>query len=197
MARSPITDTTEDLISDGGGILWSFVKGEQLEFPITLNFIQNASIGYTYEAVVIEALNVAGEPGKPTNIKPNGVQTLISVRVPTDRGNWDPAQAYNREELVKYLGIYYKLTSGIARTNSTPPNQDTLWLQTDPNKIYIQFLSNLGSTWQVQPTVDQAVYGFFELRVTEPTDSIFRRTWKPVRGMVEVLFSPTEIVPDV
>ena len=40
MARSRLTNTSQDLISDGGAVVWSFVKGEQLEFPITLNFIE-------------------------------------------------------------------------------------------------------------------------------------------------------------
>lgn len=197
MARSKLIETTEDLINDSGSVLWSFIKGEQLEFPITLNFIENASLGYTFEAVVIEALNIAGDTSRPTSIKPNGVQTVVSVRVPTYRGNWDPPQAYNREEIVKYNNKYYKLQSGVARISSVTPELDPTWLETPLNKVYIQFQSNLGSTWEIQPTVDQATYGFFELRVTEPTDSIFRRTWKPVRGMIEILFSPTELVPDV
>jgi len=34
------------------------------------------------------------------------------------------------------------------------------------------------------------------LRVTE-SFGVYPRTWKPVRGMVELLFSPTHEVPDV
>jgi hypothetical protein len=197
MARSPLTDTSDDLIQDSGSVLWSFVKGEQLEFPITLNFVEDVTAGYTYEAVIVEALNVSEQTSKPLTIKPSGVQTILNVRVPTKRGTWDAAQAYNREDVVLYAGIYYKLLKGAARTNSTPPSSDSLWQVTTLSKIYLQFPSTLGSTWQIAPIVGSAVYGFFELRVTEPTDNIFRRTWKPVRGMVELLFSPTDIVPDV
>jgi hypothetical protein len=197
MARSRLTNTSDDLLSDSGGVLWSFIKGEQLEFPVTLNFIENASSGYTYEAVVIEALNEAGQTDKPAVIKPNGIQTQLNVRVPTYRGNWDSAQAYNREELVKYNSKYYKLISGVARTSAVTPDLDALWVESIINKIYLQFPSTLGATWEISPQNDSPVYGFFELRVTEPADAVYRRTWKPIRGMVEILFSPTEIVPDV
>jgi hypothetical protein len=200
MARSKLTNVSNDLITDIGGVLWSLIKAEQLEFPVTLSFLENASLGYTYEAVVIEALNVSGQTReqKPTAIKPDGVQTVLPLRIPTYRGNWDAAQAYNREELVLYSGKYYKLKSGVARTSAVLPSLDTaFWVETLANKIYIQYPSTLGSTWAVSPVGDSPVYGFFELRVTEPADAVYRRTWKPIRGMVEILFSPTELVPDV
>ena len=86
---------------------------------------------------------------------------------------------------------------GSGRVNSTLPTVDTsYWQETALNKIYVQFPSTLASTWSVQALADNAVYGFFELRVTEPTDQIFTRTFKPVRGMVEILFSPTSEVSD-
>jgi hypothetical protein len=61
--------------------------------------------------------------------------------------------------------------------------------------VYIQFPDDLAGGWAVQPGVNFNTYGFFELRVTEPLDAILTHTWKPVRGMVEMLFSPTEAVP--
>lgn len=195
MARSPITDIKDDLISDGGSVLWSFVKGEQLEFPITLNFIEDITAGYTYEAVVVEALNAEAET-LPTTIQPGGVQTVLTVRIPTNRGNWASGQAYNKEDIVLYSGIYYKLLAGAGRVNATPPSSDPLWQVTSLSKIYIQFMKTLGSTWTMQPSVGFPVYGFFELRVTEPPDSIFRRTYKPVRGLVQILFSPTYSADD-
>ena len=194
MARSQLTELADDLITDSGSVLWSFIKGEQLEFPVTMNFVADVTLGYTYEAVVIEALNVVNSDEKPTAIQPSGVQTVLTVRTPVKRGNWDSASAYNMEEVVYYGAKYYKLSTGVARINSTTPNSDPLWIETTLNKIYIQFPSTLSSTWAVSPAVNASVYGFFELRVTEPNNSIFRRTWKPIRGMVEILFSPTEIV---
>lgn len=191
MARSRLIDPANDVITDAGAVLWSFVKGEQLEFPITLSFIQNVTLGYTYEAVVIEADNQADQILPPIRVRTGGVTNVLTVRVPVNRGNWDPAQAYNREDVVYYGGKYYKLLAGIARTNSTTPNLDSNWLETSLSKVYLQFPKTLASTWNQAPTVTTAVYGFFELRVTEPYDSIFTRTWKPIRGMVEILFSPT------
>jgi hypothetical protein len=198
MARSQLTSTSNDLTSDSGGVLWSFVQGEQLEFPVLLNFVEDATtFGYQYEAVVVEALNIALSGDRPTTIKPGGVQTKLVVRIPTNRGTWQAVQAYNQEEVVKYGIKYYKLLSGAARVNSTTPDLDPLWFETTLNKVYIQFPKTLGATWSVQPAIGSNTYGFFELRVTEPTNSVFTKTWKPVRGMVEVQFSPTELVPDV
>jgi hypothetical protein len=191
MARSRLLNPANDIITDSGDILFSFVRGEQLEFPITLNFVEDVTAGYTYEAVVVEGDNVQSQATRPENVKTNGVTTILNVRVPTNRGNWDAAQAYNREEIVLYNGKYYKLLSGVALTNAVPPSQSTNWLETTLNKVYLQFPKSLASTWTQMATVSSPVYGFFELRVTEPQDNIFVRTWKPVRGMVEILFSPT------
>ena len=200
MARSRLTNTTQDLITDSGAVLWSFVKGEQLEFPITLNFVEDASLkqnnNYVYEAVVIEAQNVLNQTDRPTTIRQNGVQNRLFVRLPIYLGVWQSVVAYNKEDVVLYSGKYYKLLRGIGRTNSVAPDSDSLWVETTLNTIYLQFPSNLASTWAVQPAVNSPVYGFFELRVTEPQDQIFTRTFKPVRGMVEILFSPTDSTPD-
>jgi hypothetical protein len=201
MARSRLTDTSLDLITDAGAVLWSMVYGEQLEFPITLNFIVNASVqpsgNYNYEAVVIEAKNVSGQTEKPTVVDPSATTTRLFVRLPVFLGTWGAAQAYNKEEVVLYNGLYYKLLSGIGVTSAITPDKDRNWEVTQLNKVYVQFPSSLGSTWNVKPLPDSASYGFFELRVTEPTDPVFTRTFKPVRGMVELLFSPTNDTADV
>jgi hypothetical protein len=73
---------------------------------------------------------------------------------------------------------------------------DAKWEVTTLNKIYVQFPNTLATGWAVQPLASSATYGFFELRVTEPTDAVFTRTFKPVRGMVEILFSPTDETSD-
>lgn len=195
MARSKIGSTTVDPIKDSGSILLSLVQGEQLEQSVTLSFSSNVLAGYTYEAVVVEALNQVGQSSAPSELQPSGAQTILTVRVPTYRGVWDGAQAYNMEEIVFYNSKYYRLTSGIARTSNTPPSTDATWSETTANKIYIQFPSTLGSTWTMQPGTTYHSYGFFELRVTETGSSQFKRTWKPVRGMIEIQFSPTDRVP--
>ena len=208
MARSRLTDITEDLNNDSGSVLWSIVKGEQLEFPIVLNFIENFPITvgglpahpasrYTYEAVVVEAANVEYQEEKPLTVQPNGKNITLTVRIPTYRGNWGSNQAYNKEEIVAYGSKYYKLLVGAARVNATTPDLDSLWEETTLNKVYLQFPGTMGTDWAVSPIVSFPVYGFFEMRVTEPSDAVFRRTWKPIRGMVEILFSPTDVVPDL
>lgn len=200
MARSRLVDPTKDLINDSGTVLWSIIKGEQLEFPIALNFIDDASVkssnNYTYEAVVVEGLNTTTQTDFPTTTRPQGVTTSLFTRLPILIGTWDAGVAYNKEEVVLYNGKYYKLIKGAGRVNSTIPSEDSLWTVTQLNKIYVQFPSTLASTWSVQPSVNVPVYGFFELRVTEPTDQIFTRTFKPVRGIIEILFSPTDIATD-
>lgn len=200
MARSRLTNTTQDLIADGGAILWSMVKGEQLEFPVILNFVEDASVklqnNYVYEAVVVEANNVALQTDRPTSVRPNGVKTTLFVRLPWYLGLWSAGTAYNKEEVVQYSGKYYKLLAGTAVTSSTPPNVSPVWEETQLNKVYVQFPSSLATNWEVQAAVNSPVYGFFELRVTEPNDAVFTRTFKPVRGMVEILFSPTDVTAD-
>jgi hypothetical protein len=198
MARSKITETKENALTDSGGVLWSFVKGEQLEFPILLNFLTDATVpGYQFEAVVVEALNVAEQLERPLAIKPAGIQTVLNIRLPVVQGVWSPSGEYNAETIVSYNGKYYSLTSGFEYSNAVSPDLDPLWEETSLNRVFIQFPSSLGSTWTVAPGVTYNTYGFFELRVTEPSGLTFRKTWKPIRGMVELLFSPTDIVPDV
>lgn len=200
MARSRLTNTTQDLIADGGSVLWSFVKGEQLEFPVTLGFIEDASVkqtnNYIYEAVVIEAENTTGQATRPTVVKSGGIQTRLFVRLPVYLGNWQPVAAYNKEEVIFYGTKYYKLAKGSGRVSATTPDVDPLWIETTLNKVYLQFPANLANNWSPLPVVDSPVYGFFELRVTEPADQVFTRTFKPVRGMVEILFSPTDVTSD-
>lgn len=194
MARSYINNPTQDLITDSGAVLWSFVKGEQLEFPVTLNFVEDVTAaGYGYEAKIIEALNVVDQTEPPLTAKAGGVETDLVVRVPTNRGTWGAAQAYNKEEVVKYNNVYYKLAKGAARVSATTPDLDPLWVVTSLSKVYIQFPKTLASTWAIQPAATYSTYGFFELRVTEPTESppLLTRTWKPIRGMVEIMYSPT------
>jgi hypothetical protein len=200
MARSRLIDPQLDVVSDAGAILYSLVKGEQIEFPVTLNFITDASVkssgNYVYEAVVVEAKNTSSQTEKPTVVQPNGVTTRLFVRLPRYIGVWSASQAYNKEEVVLYNGLYYKLLGGISRTSAVTPDLDKKWEETTLNKIYIQFPSTLATSWSVQPAPATATYGFFELRVTEPTDTVFTRTFKPVRGMIEILFSPTDETSD-
>ena len=196
MARSQVTDISQDLQSDDGAVLWSLIQGEQLEFGVTLNFLTNVSLGYTYEAVVVEAANEFDDATIPNTARPGGVDTTLIVRVPVDRGTWAAATAYDREDVVRYNGVTYKLASGTGRVSAILPSADPLWVPYTNNKVYLQFPKTLSVSpaWAVQPTNKAPVYGFFELSVTEPTGGLYTRTWKPMRGVVSILFSPTEQV---
>jgi hypothetical protein len=202
MARSQLNEIAIDANTDEGSILWSIVQGEQLEFPVTLNFLTNA-YGYTYEAVVMEAENVSGDDTVPTTPMPSGVNTTLTVRVPPEMGTWNSGTTYAREDVVEYpasSGLYFKSKASGNLNHAT--NLTQYWDSYVPNKVYIQFPEKLTQTsvspawaaWSVQPTFKSSVYGFFELRVTEPGGGIYQRTWKPMRGLVEVLYSPTAIV---
>jgi hypothetical protein len=194
MARSKLTDPALDAMSDSGSVLWSLIQGEQLEFTVSLDFLTDVSSGYTFEAVAVEALNVDGQTSKPTTILPGGVQTTLNVRKPNLIGVWNAGSSYNAEDIVSYEGSYYKLLTGNTRVSATLPTVDPLWTLWALNKIQVQLPSTLGTTYAVQPTVGFPIYAFFELRVTEPNNTILVRTWKPARGMIELLFSPTQLV---
>ncbi len=193
MARSTLIETNQDLITDSGAVLWSIVQGEQLEFEITLNFLTSA-IGYTYEAVLIEAENIVEQTEPPVVIRQGGVETTLNVRVPIYKGEWVAANGYNQEDVILFEGIYYKLLEGTSRVSNIDPDLDPYWVVTVLNRVYLQVPSHLTSNWIIKAAVNIPVYGFFELRVTEPSSVIFVRTWKPVRGMMEFLFSPTDVV---
>jgi hypothetical protein len=194
MARARLVDPSEDLLSDGGAILFSFVQGEQLEFPVELDFISDISAGYTYEAVVVEANNTAAQTVPPEIIKAAGVQTTLTVRIPTYTGVWATG-SYDLGEIAKDAdGQYYKSLSETFTSTVTPAADGTNWAVTNLKTVYVQFPLALGSTWAQSPIVNVPVYGFFELQVNEPSNTILDRIWKPIRGVVEILFSPTEIV---
>lgn len=194
MSRTAITSTSQNVGVDNGGTLFSFVLGEQLTFAVTLSFLTSLN-GYTTEAVVMEALNVADDPSIPKAVRPNGVNTTLAVYIPPERGNWGAGGSYSKDDVVYYNNKYYKLKSGTNRISSTTPDVDTLyWEEYTPNKIFLRFPMTMGSTWAVKPTPETPVHGYFELRVTEPSGTPFPQTWKPLRGVVELLFSPTDLV---
>lgn len=200
MARSLITEVTDDLQSDSGAVLFSFVQGEQLEFPITLSFINNVGLAYEYEAVIIEGLN-NGSGEMPSATRPGGIQTVLSVYRPPWKSTWVAATTYYGDDVVIYNGAYYiSLATAVGYVSAVTPNLDlSHWTPYTPNKIYVQFPSTLTSNWlgTVVTSPSANLYGFFELRVTEPVGPRYRRTWKPVRGLVEFLYSPTALVADI
>jgi hypothetical protein len=200
MARTPITQDGESLIDDSGTVLWSFIRGEQLEFPIVINFLTDctASSGFVFEAIVVEAENSPNQTEPPDVLQADGGEidnfTVGSgIRLMNDQGVWNPATAYDAGDMVLYTtdNKYYTLLAGTDRVSATaPPSDPTYWVETTKNTIYIRFPDTLGSDWAIKPKIGYSVYGFFELSVQEPVGFAFRRKWKPVRGMVELLYSP-------
>lgn len=196
MARARLGNIQDDLQKDDGAVLWSIVQGEALEFEVTLNFLTNADAGFTYEAVVVEGQNIEGSGEKPEGTFVGAVETSLNVRVPPEKGAWNGATAYDREDVVFYVDRYYKLSVNTGYVNATTPDVDPVWEEFVPNKVYLQFPDtlSLSPAWAVQPLVNKPVYGFFELAVEEPVGAVFKRRWKPMRGMVEMLYSPTQQV---
>jgi len=193
MARASLIKPTIDIVSDEGTVLWSIVRGEQLEQIVNVSFLTN-TYGYEYEAVVVEGDNIAGATEPPEGIAAGAKITSLNVRVPVERLEWNSSTAYNREDIVPYLGKYYRKLVGNGIVENISPDTSNNWAETNPNLVYIQIPSTLGSDWTLQPTASYSTYGFFELRVTEPAGSVFRKTWKPVRGVIKLDFSPTELI---
>ena len=69
-------------------------------------------------------------------------------------------------------------------------------LDTDPtdNTFDIVIPEDLISTWATTPEPDQPVYGFVELEVADSGSGINQQIWKPLRGLIQVRYSPTEAV---
>jgi hypothetical protein len=204
MSRTPITADGTSLVDDSGTVLWSLIRGEQLEFPIKIAFLGScvSTSGYVFEACVLEAENAPNQENAPDAIQQGGVKTDLNVanggvRLLVDVGVWSAAAPYNAGEMVSRNGKYYALKAGAARVNSTVPESDSYWEETTPNTIYIRFPGTLGADWSVKPKIGFACYGFFELSVQEPAAYSWRRKWKPTRGMVELLYSPTQTPADV
>lgn len=60
------------------------------------------------------------------------------------------------------------------------------------NTFKIVFPEELIATWNQQPSPDKPVYGYIELEVRDTGTGTSQQIWKPIRGLVEVLYSPTE-----
>lgn len=61
------------------------------------------------------------------------------------------------------------------------------------NIIKVVIPADLISTWGHSPEPGKPVYGFFGIEVADGESGNDQQIWKPVRGMVEVLYSPTEV----
>jgi hypothetical protein len=85
MARSRLTDASEDLIKDSGSILLSVIQGEQIHLELTLSWLVNLS-GYQFIAKVQEAIN-DGEGTVSPDVKPGGITDTLPVLNPLTTDN--------------------------------------------------------------------------------------------------------------
>lgn len=62
------------------------------------------------------------------------------------------------------------------------------------NTFEIVFPSTLIDAWATTPEPDQPVYGYVGLEVSDTGVGTLQQIWKPIRGLVEVRYSPSEAV---
>jgi hypothetical protein len=60
------------------------------------------------------------------------------------------------------------------------------------NTFKIVFPENLIDSWETEPSPDKPVYGYIELEVKDTGVGTLQQIWKPIRGLVEILYSPTD-----
>lgn len=193
MARSKIIDPTNDVNKDTGSVLLSFVYGEAIEYPFDIMFIDNPE-QYQFTAQVVEANNIADQQEAPDEVKPTApVKRQLSFRIPAYQGTWSAARTYNRGNTVLYNGNTYELTAGTGYLSALTPIADPLWIQVPKGRMYVRFPGDLPASFSVKPTTTYNTYAFFELAVAEYiTQTGFSQVWRPVRGMLEFTYSPTQ-----
>ena len=195
MARSSILSPSLAINSDDGSVSYSMIEGEQIEYPINLNFLTDVTADYIFEAVIIEADNLPSNNLLPKSIRPGGAQTTLNIRLPNKRGEWNQDLVYYKGDFVTYLGKIYESFSRDSHISSITPDLDQIWEEVTFSRLYLQIPSTLIDGWAVKPSIDNSVYGFIELSITEPARfGSFVSTWKPLRGVVQILFSPTALV---
>jgi len=159
--------------------------GEQFEYPIDLHNVLPED--FDLYAAVVEANNLSGQTEQPTSVEPAGVLTVLDVRVPVFAGEWDVVTDFSPMEMVEYAGKYWI-------REDTPANHDAPdigpWYEATRGRVYLRIPNDLGTDWAVMPEVSFPTYGFVEVSLTEKVGA-FKRTYKPVRGMAQILFSPT------
>jgi len=60
------------------------------------------------------------------------------------------------------------------------------------NQFDIVIPQTLIATWSTTPEPDKPIYGFIGLEIQDTASGNNQQIWKPMRGLVEVLYSPTE-----
>jgi hypothetical protein len=67
-------------------------------------------------------------------------------------------------------------------------------LETDDsdNMFKLVIPSYLIENWAVKPKPNYPVYGFMDLEIKDTGTGYEQQIWKPVRGLVEIMYSPTQ-----
>jgi hypothetical protein len=194
MSRTKLTVAGTDLVTDSGNVSWSFIKGEQLEMPVDLALLGGApNQNFIFECDYVESTG--------DTVTPLGAKGSITVRYLRHRGAWSATGEYSPGDCCVYDGKGY-MRSGTTGINATPPASSPLWSQTSVNTVFLQFKSDFVNNFVRQPAVGAAATAFFELAVKEQltavespnVNNLMPRIWKPVRGRIEVLYSPTSEV---
>jgi len=60
------------------------------------------------------------------------------------------------------------------------------------NQFDIVIPSTIIDTWSTTPEPDQPIYGFIGLEIADTGTGNAQQVWKPMRGLLEVRYSPTE-----
>jgi hypothetical protein len=61
------------------------------------------------------------------------------------------------------------------------------------NQFDIVIPQDLIDNWDTYPIPDKPVYGFIGLEIADTGTGVNQQIWKPMRGVVEVRYSPTEV----
>lgn len=61
------------------------------------------------------------------------------------------------------------------------------------NQFEIVIPATLCNTWNTFPSPDKPIYGFIDVEIADTGSGNLQQIWKPLRGIVEVRYSPTEI----
>ena len=61
------------------------------------------------------------------------------------------------------------------------------------NQFDIVIPQDLIDNWDTYPVPDKPVYGFIGLEIADTGVGVNQQIWKPMRGVVEVRYSPTEV----
>lgn len=141
--------------------------------------------------ITSQSKDVLGDNGSVIVSHINGEQTRLEITL-----NW-------LTNLTGYT-LLAKVVEGdnvqgsglIPATATSSPTVTTLTVidsTVSDNKFELVLPKDLGQNWDTSPVPDKPVYGFIDVEVADTGSGINQQIWKPLRGVVEIRYSPTEI----